>query len=241
MNRRVLAIGAGAAAVIVLLWYFALWKPRANDLDNAKDRRARAEAAAAQLQTEIDRLRAEQRQEPLRRAQLERVRTLIPDDPNLAQFILDANDAAVRAGIDFISISPALPAAGTATTAPGAPVAPAGAAPPEIKLALQINGGYFQVLDFVNRLDALPRLVVTDGLTLSADAAARISVSLTARMFTHVLPPGFGTTPAGTPAATTTTTAPGAAASATTTTAAPGGAAGVATTTTTTAAAGGTQ
>ncbi|HVE46369.1 MAG TPA: type II secretion system protein GspM [Acidimicrobiales bacterium] len=245
MNRRVLAIGAGAAAVILLVWYFVLWKPRADDLDKAKDRRASAEASAAQLQTEIDRLRADQRQEPLRRAQLERVRTLIPDEPNLAQFILDANDAAVRAGIDFISISPALPAAGTGgAAAPGAPAAPAGAAPPEIKLAFQISGGYFQVLDFVNRLDALPRLVVTDGLTLSADPSARMTVAVTARMFTHVLPPGFGTTPTSAPGgATTTTTTPGAAASATTTTttAAPGSAAGVATTSTTTTPAGGTQ
>lgn len=237
MNRRLLAIGAGAAVVILLLWYFALWNPRTSELGKAKDRRVAAEAAESQLQTEIARLRAEQRQEPLRRAQLERVRTLIPDEPNLAQFILDANDAAVRSGIDFISIAPALPAAPSLAppTAPGAPAAPAiapGTAPPEIKLALQISGGYFQVLDFLNRLDALPRLVVTDGVNLTADPAARLTVALTSRMFTHVLPPGFGTTPTTAPVAgATTTTTPGAGTTTTTVV----GAAGAATTTTTTA------
>lgn len=238
MNRRVLAIGAGIAAVILVLWYFALWKPRGSELGEAKDRRVAAEASESQLQTEIARLRAEERQEPLRRAQLERVRTLIPDEPNLAQFILDANDAAIRSGIDFISVAPALPTPATlAAPAPGAPAAPAtapGTAPPEIKLALQISGGYFQVLDFLNRLDALPRLVVTDSLTLSADPTARLAVAVTGRMFTHILPPGFGTTPT-TPGATTSTPNPsGAVGSGTTTTTVAGSTAATTTTSATT-------
>ncbi|HUR17400.1 MAG TPA: type 4a pilus biogenesis protein PilO [Acidimicrobiales bacterium] len=238
MNRRLLAIGAGVAVAILVLWYIALWKPRGSDLDKAKDRRAAAEATASQLQTEIDRLRAEQSQEPLRRAQLERVRALIPDEPNLAQFILDANDAAVKAGIDFISIAPALPAAGSAVAAPGAAPAPVASLPPEIKLSLQIKGGYFQVLDFVNRLDALPRLVVTDGLSLAADPNARMTVTVSARMFTHVLPAGFGATPAGAAGATATTTTTAPAGGATTTTTAAGSPPGASTTTTTAAAAG---
>lgn len=241
MNRRAMAIGAGAAVLILLLWYVLLWSPRKDDLKKAKARRETAEQAQVQLQSEIARLRAAQKDEPLLRAQLETLRTSIPDEPNLAQFILDANDAAIRSGIDFISIAPALPAAPAVAVpvapVPGAPAAPApvGAPPADIKLNLQIKGGYFQVLDFLNRLDALPRLVVTDGLNVSAEASAspRLTVAVTARMFVRAVPAAFG----GTAVATTTTVPP---AGATTTTTVAGGSgstttapAGAVTTTTT--------
>lgn len=229
MNRRAILIGVAAALAVMLLWYFLLWKPRADDIDEARGRKEQAQQQAAQLETEIRRLRAEAQNEPQRRAQLEKLRVAIPDDPNLAQFILDTNDAASKAGIDFISVAPTPPAAGasaaaaaggvTTTTTPGAPGAPgttptAATPPAEIRLALQIQGGYFQVLDFLNRLHDLPRLVVTDNLNVTADQTGRLSVTMQARMFTRDLPPGFGgttttTAPAGGGA--TTTTAPGAA------------------------------
>ncbi|MDQ3680733.1 MAG: type 4a pilus biogenesis protein PilO [Actinomycetota bacterium] len=237
MNRRALAIGAAAAVAVVVLWYLVFWSPRNKALDQAKKRREAAQQQESQLRTEIARLRGAQSQEPAKRARLEALRTAIPDDPNLAQFILDTNDAATRSGIDFISIAPQLPTAPTApagaaatggattTTAPGGgggattttaaaggqpPVAGGAAArPAEIRLALQIRGGYFQVLDFLNRLDDLPRLVVNDSLTVSADQTARLTVGLTSRMFTRTVPPGYASTgggtatsPAGTPSPT---------------------------------------
>lgn len=230
MNRRTLLIGAAVAVLVAVLWYFLLWSPRSDDIAAARDRKEAAQQQVAQLQTEIARLQAEQRDEPLRRAQLEKLRSAIPDDPNLAQFILDANDAAVRAGIDFISIAPTPPAAAstaatTATTVPAeggeaatttAPAQAAATPPAEVRLALQIQGGYFQVLDFMNRLNDLPRLVVTDSVNVSSDQTGRLTVALQGRMFTRALPPGFGGPPTTT---TTTTTAPGSGA---TTTTAPG-------------------
>lgn len=236
MNRRAMAIGAGAALVLIVLWYFLLWTPRNDDLEKAKERREAAEQQQTQLRSEIARLRAAQRDEPLLRARLETLRTSIPDEPNLAQFILDTNDAAIRSGIDFISIAPALPAApttaaGPAPVTPGAPAA-VGGPPADIKLSLQIRGGYFQVLDFLNRLDALPRLVVTDGLNINAEqtASPRLTVAVTGRMFVRAVPASFGG-----PAVATTTTVPPAGGATTTTVAGatPAPPPGAATTTTT--------
>jgi Tfp pilus assembly protein PilO len=219
MNRRPLLVGVAAALAVLLAWYFLLWKPRNDEITEARDRTEAAETQAQQLQSEIQRIRAAQRDEPLRRAQLETLRAAIPDDPNLAQFILDTNDAATKAGIDFISIAPTPPAAAaptqapaTGTTATTAPPAQ-GTPPAEVKVVLQVQGGYFQVLDFVNRLTDLPRLLVIDSVAVSADQNGRLSVNLQSRMFTRELPAGFGGT-------TTTTTAPGGA----TTTTAVGGA-----------------
>jgi Tfp pilus assembly protein PilO len=224
VNRRALLIGTAAAVAVIVLWYFVFWSPRSKALDQARGRRQAAQQQETQLRAEITRLRGAQNQEPAKRARLEALRTAIPDDPKLAQFILDTNDAANRAGIDFISVAPQLPAApagaaGAATT-PATPAGgggatttnAAGARPAEIKLSLQIKGGYFQVLDFLNRLDDLSRLVVNDSLTVTADQSARLTVGLTSRMFTRTVPAGYatsgsasGASPGGT---TATTTAP---------------------------------
>lgn len=237
MNRRALLIGAAAALALIVLWYFVFWSPRSKSLDQAKERRQAAQQQETQLRAEITRLRGAQNQEPAKRARLEALRTAIPDDPKLAQFILDTNDAANRAGIEFISIAPQLPAppasaapaATTTTAAAGGGAAKttttaataggsqatggpgAGALPAEIRLTLQIKGGYFQVLDFLNRLDDLPRLVVNDSLTVASDQSAQLTVGLTSRMFTRTVPPGYTPTATGGAtggAASTPTTAP---------------------------------
>lgn len=229
MNRRHLLISGAAALVVLLVWYAMLWSPRKSALSDATERREAAEAKRDELATRVARLRASQKDEPLKRAQLEALRTTVPDEPNLAAFILDTNDAASKAGIDFISVAPSEPTPAVPVTpgAPGvtavaaapAPVATAttgvAAAPAEIKVQLQITGGYFQVLDFLNRINELPRLVVTDALTVNSDDKAKLTVGVTARMFVRTVPPGFGNVPAGVPAATPapTTAAPVAAAS----------------------------
>ncbi|MGI8686490.1 MAG: type 4a pilus biogenesis protein PilO [Acidimicrobiales bacterium] len=235
MTRRNMLIAGVAAGLILVLWYLLLWSPRKADLAEAKDRREKAEVLRDELAIRVTRLRASQKDEPMKRAQVEALRTTIPDDPNLAAFILDTNDAASKAGIDFISIAPSEPTAGagvagaaavnTSTAAGGAPAA--GALPAEVKLQLQITGGYFQVLDFLNRIGEMPRLVITDGLNVSSDEKAKLSVGVTARMFVRAVPAAFGgvpvapAAPVAPPAATSVTTTPAASTPPPTATAAP--------------------
>ena len=81
---------------------------------------------------------------------------------------------------------------------------------------MNITGGYFQVLDFVNRLDSLPRIIVVDSINVSGGAVSQLTVALTARMFVSANKPVAGS---GATTTTTSTTVPGA----TTTTSAAGG------------------
>ncbi|MGQ0519796.1 MAG: type 4a pilus biogenesis protein PilO [Actinomycetota bacterium] len=211
MTRRTMLIAGAVAGAVLVLWYLLLWGPHKADLAEAKERRETAESKRDELATRVGRLRAAQKDEPIKRAQVEALRTTIPDEPNLAAFILDTNDAAAKSGIDFISVAPSEPApavaAAGAVAAPSASVAstrptaarPRTAASPlpaEIKLQLQIKGGYFQVLDFLNRVNEMSRLVVTDGLTINSDNEAKLTVGVTARMFVRAVPAGFGDVPA---------------------------------------------
>jgi Tfp pilus assembly protein PilO len=219
MNRRLL-IPIGAGIVVLVLWFVALWGPQGSALSKARKRATTAEQQRGTLRDQLTRLQQSKRDEPLKRSQLETLRVAVPDDPNLAQFILDANDAASRSGIDFLSITPTPPTAagGQAGTQAGTtPTTVAGggggAAPVSIRLGMTITGGYFQVLDFVNRLNRLPRLVVVDTVSVSSGASGPLQVQLTARMFTTSPRPVAGSTGGagggGGAGGTTTTTGPG--------------------------------
>ena len=218
-------IGAAAALGVLVFWFIFLWSPQGSKISKAKERKVQAESEQQELQLRIARLKSLQQQEPQKRAQLESLRVAIPDEPNLAQFILDANTAANISGIQFLSISPSPPAAATGPTGSAAAPAPspatpaAGAKPAVINLQMSVSGGYFQVVDFINRLNGLPRLVVIDSLGLTAgpagpQAAASttgLNVSITARMFVSEAAPVAGSTGAPiTPGGATTTTTTGA-------------------------------
>jgi Tfp pilus assembly protein PilO len=221
MTRRVLVFGVAAAAVLLAVWFLLLWSPQGNKLSDAKKRTAAAETQNSQLQLRLSRLQAAQKDAPELMATGEELRRAVPASPDLAQFILDANDAATAAGVDFLSISPQ------------PPQAPSGAGPSVVSLQISVTGSYAEVINYLDRLDDLPRLVVVDKLGLTPGGAAGgapddLSVSITARMFTTAVPVGANAPKTSTGGATTATTTPGGS----TTTTAPGAA-----TTTTTAAA----
>jgi Tfp pilus assembly protein PilO len=215
LGRRSIVIGVVAAFVVLLLWWFLLWSPQRKKVDDAKARTDAAQQQAAQLRVTLSRLQELKRTEALKRSQIEALRVAVPDQPNLAQFILDANDAANKAGIDFLSVTPSPPA--TAAAGGGTPAG----APAAVNLAMSITGGYFQVLDYVNRLTDLPRNVVIDNLSLAAGDGSNMTVSITARMFTTSAAPVAPTTTAPAAGATTTTVAGAPAGATTTTTGAP--------------------
>jgi Tfp pilus assembly protein PilO len=209
LNTRLL-IPLGAGLAVLLLWYVVLWGPQGSTLSKAKKRASAATAQRETLRDQLNRLQQSRRDQPLKQAQLETLRVAIPDDPNLAQLILDTNDAASRSGVDFLSITPTPPgtAAAQGTTTPSA----AGGAVSSIRISMSVTGGYFQVLDFVNRLNRLPRIVVVDALTI-ANSATGLQVSLQERMFTtssQAIAGGTAAPAAGATGASTTTTTPGA-------------------------------
>ena len=210
MNRRLALISFGVAAVLLILWFMFLWSPQGNKLTDAKKRSDAAETQNSSLEVRLTRLKAAQKDAPELMAKGERLRRAIPETPELAQFILDANDAASQSGVDFLSISPTPPSPGVSA-----------AAPSEVRLSISVTGTYFEVLDYLDRLDDLPRLVVVDSLGLTpgggdsnTGSQDAMSVAITARMFTTAAPPT--TAPvnpaagaAGAAGSTTTTTAPG--------------------------------
>lgn len=200
MNRRMLSLYGGICAVLLVAWFMLLWSPKSSELSSAKTRRTAAESKAAELETRVARLQASLQRSPELQADLDRVRSAVPTTPDLPQFILDTDDAASRAGVEFLSITPTPPAPGTS-------------GPTEVRLSMTAKGGYQSMLDFLDNLLTMRRLVVVDEVTITPDEDD-LNASISGRMFTSAPPPvppgtAAATTPApaaGTPATTTPST-----------------------------------
>jgi Tfp pilus assembly protein PilO len=241
-------VGVAGVVVLSLLWFFLFWSPQSKRLDAAEQRKAAAEQTNSGLEVTLARLQDLEARRPELKHQLTQLRRAVPDQPQLASFLMAAHDAADRSGVQLVTVTPGKPAADTAaaattpttaapttgtagggttttTAAAGEGTTPtttaAAAAPSAISLSFEVKGGYFQVLDFVNRVTDLPRIVVVDSLDLGAgeesapaggtgadttSGSTELSASITARMFTGAAPEGTGTTPGGTTTPTTAAT-----------------------------------
>jgi Tfp pilus assembly protein PilO len=217
MKRNAIIGVIAGAIVIVLLWYVAVYKPKSDEISKVKDETATAERQQQDLEATLARLRELDDNAPQQQARLDVLNSAIPADPDLADFIFQANEAAAQSGVDWISVAPTPPVPGAA------------GGPSVISLSLQVQGGFFQVLDYLNRLEDLDRLVVIGSINVvsgsdagaagtgttpstlstatSGDGAPTLTVTLDGQMYTRTT--AVPTAP-GAPATgdTTTTTVP---------------------------------
>lgn len=176
MNRRIPLIAGAALAVVLLAGFGLLWRPQSAKIDEARTREEAAMAQNAQLELQLARLQeaSERRTELI--ADQDLLRAAVPDDAALAQFILDGHDAAEAAEVDFVSIAPGAPAADEDPSKPTS-----------VSLNISVEGGYFQLLDYLNRILAFDRVVVIDSLSMAPKEEGNadvLRVELTGRMFT---------------------------------------------------------
>jgi Tfp pilus assembly protein PilO len=212
MRARVLLASVLGVIVLLLLWNAVLFSPAGKDVDKAKARVEQANQDHTQLVAEKARAEKTHADLPALRARLARLQAAVPSTPDLEGFLRAAFDVKVKSGVDWVSIQPAEPAPGVG--------------PSEIKMTIVVRGGFFQVLDYLNRFEdptTMPRLVVVDGINLTASSgtgttgtgtsggsstsgAPNLNVTLNARMFTQAAPTAPSTS-GGTPVPTTPTTA----------------------------------
>ncbi len=212
MNRRIMIITGVVLVAIIGIWYVFGFSAQSKDISAARGREETARETNDQLVLRISQLKVARKGVPKLTATLERLRRAVPEDANLAEFILQANDIAEESGVDWLNIAPSQPAVSETPDLPA-----------KIALNITIDGGYFQVLDYLNRLAELPRIVVVDSLSLTpgeaeASGAPRMSAVLSARMFSTKAGAADAEAANTVGAATTATTVAGATGSTVTTT-----------------------
>ncbi len=177
MRRNVLILLAILVVITVAAALF-LFRPQLADLRETRDAADAAEQEIVALEAEVQRLEALKRQAPELRARAAELDEAMPADPRLAQFILSVQDAANASGIDWLSISQSFPTPATES-----------ATIFEINVTMSLTGGYFQVHDFLTRIETLDRAVKVVSVSLAPAELPDLSASLTMKMFSTSAPP----------------------------------------------------
>lgn len=194
MKRTYLIFGAGIV-LMGILYFFVVFQPQGDHISQATEEAVAAETRRTQMELDLKHLQELQQNAPKLREQANVLDEAMPNDPQLAKFIRQVQDAADASGIEFLSIAPTPP-----TQSPDQP---------QVKLVvitMSISGGYFAVQDFIVRLETLSRAVKVGSINLSVGDAVSTSssppldVSLTMQMFVANPNP----VPAGGPSVTTT-------------------------------------
>jgi Tfp pilus assembly protein PilO len=135
----VLAFVVAAAAVFLLV------VPQFAQLGDLETRRLTAEQTMGQTQAKLVQLEQVKRGASETQAQLIKISNEVPDSPELPTLVLELQNAADSAGLDFQSIKPAEP-----TDVPAASYR-------EIAIQMKLQGRWADVLDFLRRTQKMTR------------------------------------------------------------------------------------
>jgi Tfp pilus assembly protein PilO len=187
-TKNLIVVGLGVGLVLLMWWRF-VYSSYESQATKATQATADAETRVRALQSQVKAVTGD----PVKKkASLQDLQNAIPSTPALSEFLREVDRVRTDVGIPeaFQTISPSPPTVAGATAS--------------INLAITATGTYDQMINYVNRLDALPRLVVVDNVQFTAGAsgtggnaggpptgkvfagqgsAPQISVQITARLF----------------------------------------------------------
>jgi Tfp pilus assembly protein PilO len=199
------------ALVLTLAFWFLLYKPA---VDQQAEIEAETEAfrqQAQSLQTEIAQLRDIESRQVEIRAAFARLEEFIPTGSAQPSAIRQFQRAADAAGTEITTVTFGAPAAVTANgegATPGDTGDP-GTSLATISIAMTVQGGYFQLVDFFRRVEVeVPRAVLVESLAVTEGEATfpQLAANWTGEMYAIVPSGDIGVGPPVEPEASTTET-----------------------------------
>lgn len=176
MKRSQVLLAALGGVLLIALFFFSLYQPE-------RERLAEVEAAIAaeadtqtQLNAEIARLRLVRETAPEVEAQLAAAEAIVPRDPALPAALRQLQLAADEAGVVLESVATARPVL----------VDGSGDGLSSIVVTVQLQGEYFQVVDFLRRVEEpsiSPRGLVWSNASVGLDSYPDLAVSLSGNVF----------------------------------------------------------
>jgi Tfp pilus assembly protein PilO len=166
-RRQELILAAAGALLVLVAATLLLIRPTRQATAEARADRDAAAVESQSLRDQIEALEALKPKEAELKAQAEQARAEFPATPALPGLVDALQDAASQSGVDLGTVAPATPEAST--------VNPTLA---EITTTVAVNGGYFEIQDFLVRLENLvkgsdpsrvaPRSVLVESVNLTA-------------------------------------------------------------------------
>jgi len=234
VTRKWSLLAAVLVLAILAAGWFLLVSPRRGEAASLREKSVSQEEANARLLQQLSVLKAQQADLPAQRADLAVMRQQIPSNPALPTLIRNLTAAGRKVGVSIDTMAPAVPVpvvlaqpvapvVTTTTTEAGTEAAagtPVPVVPPapslfQVPLTLNVTGSYFELEQFINRLEKLRRSYLVTGFTVSeangaastdgasaaanAPAAGDLTLALQGRVFlapTTVTPAVIQPTPA---------------------------------------------
>lgn len=183
MSSRSVLIAVGLCIVAAVAFWFLVFSPLDEQETALVEETAALQAQAQQLRNQLASLQAIRDNELMIRADLNRLRALIPaDEPAQPSFVRAVQLAADASGTEIQSLTFGLP-----VVVQGAPPPDAeGKVLTEISLNGVVEGGYFQIVDLFRRLEIeVVRAVQIDtvGMTEGTDGFPQLTATITGRIF----------------------------------------------------------
>jgi Tfp pilus assembly protein PilO len=176
-----------AVLVIVAAGWFVAIAPQKHKVSSLGSQATAQEQTNSGLRTRLSVLTGQMQAVPTEQAEVAAITQKIPSDPGMPAYVRTLTATAAQAGVELVSIAPGTPAAVTVaaaavaaapaasaspSTAPSAAAVTAAPAAPAVSLqvisvALSVQGGYFQLQQFVAALQKLPRTTVVGSVSLA--------------------------------------------------------------------------
>jgi Tfp pilus assembly protein PilO len=184
MSRKRLAVAAAAFFVVLAIWYVALWSPQGASLQKAKLSATATLQKEVTLKAQVASLQKQRSQVPAFRAQLAQLNQSLPANAEVDKVIDDVNAVVLKSGVTLSSLTTPIAVGKVA-------IGGTGAIP--LNMTMSVSGTYSQLIEFINQINAMPRLTVVDSFGLTEpDKSGKILTTITARVF--MTPPAAAST-----------------------------------------------
>ncbi len=196
MTRGTALVGALVALVVLVAFYFLLWRPKSDEIQAAREQQEQVEAEAQQLRRRIAGLEEIRRNAPEVEAAIVAAESVVPRDLAVPAALRQLVLAADESGATLVAVNPARPEQ-VEDAEPGLAA---------ITFAMQASGGYYQLVDFLRRIEdpaISPRGVIWTSLdvTEAEEGYPTLTATITGTMYALLpVPPAPPPTPAPTPA-----------------------------------------
>lgn len=179
MSRMAWVVSALGALAFIALFFVLVFQPAREELADVEEQIALEQTEQARLDGEIQRLRSVREEAPMVEAELAAAEAIVPRDPALPALIRQLQMAADESGVTLSSVATGRPAELEAPPEPGLSA---------IDVNTQVEGGYFQIVDFLRRIEEptiSPRglVWVNAAVTRVEESYPDLNVTLSGRTF----------------------------------------------------------
>lgn len=176
MNRQTGIVAALVAVLLIALFYFFVWSPKSDEIEEIEAQIETVEQQQAQLEQRITELKEVRNNAPELEAAIVSAESIVPRDIGQASAIRQLQLAADESGVELPTVTFGRPSQ--------IQDAPPGLA--SVQVTVQLEGGYYQLVDFYRRVENVtitPRGFTWNSLTLAASEYPTLSASSDGSMY----------------------------------------------------------